>query len=377
MGSGCIGNTSGSKACVEKISAECVLYVGESIPSLGVCQNDTINETTALILSKLQTLATGEGITLSDITANCAFVTQSLANKDKNLSTLLQILFDNDCALNQLIVDLQNNIDAPYSFDLKCLSVANPTRDNITQELITQLCSLQTTVNNIVNQLANPETDDNTALIAALTDIAGNLLGTNISSCPTSSIQKTGQGANTMLKMVGFVPIGGVIEYNGSLGNFDQTGKGLASACMDNWALCNGQNGTKNKLGLVTAMATNIQGASPLASAIIAGDNDTLTNVGNIKGTPKVTLTSVNQIPDHFHVLNINPHSHNITTKISGNGGGGSNAAWNNSFGSSQTITTDSVTVSGSVGSIVNRTASQAIENRQPTYYGIFIQRIS
>lgn len=377
MGSGCIGNGSTIPNCPEKYSDKCVLYTGPSYESLGICTGDTVAGDTIIILDKLVALATGEGITLSDITANCAFVTQSLANKDKNLSTLLQILFDNDCALNQLIVDLQNNIDAPYSFDLKCLTVANPTRDNITQELITQLCAVQTTVNNIVNQLANPETDDNTALIAALTDIAGNLLGTNISACPTASIQKTGQGANTMLKMVGFVPVGGIISYKGSLGNFDQTGKGLASACMENWALCNGQNGTDNWLGFTPSMATNIQGASPLASAIIAGDNDTLTNVGNIKGTPKVTLTSVNQIPDHFHVLSINPHSHNITTKISGNGGGGSNAAWNNSFGSSQTITTDSVTVSGSVGSIVNRTASQAIENRQPTRYTIFIQRIS
>lgn len=376
MGSGCIGVNSFGNNCPEKYSDKCILYTGDPIESLGICTGDTLSEIENIILTKLQQYALGEGITLSGITANCDFVTQALANKDKNLFNLLQTLFDSDCSLRALITEVQNNQNPSYSFDLKCLTVANPTRDNITQELINQLCNLQSTVNSIVTQLENPETDDNTELITALTNIAGNLLGSNISACPTSSIVKTGTGATTQLNLVGFIPIGGIIEYNGSLGNFDQTGKGLASACLQNFALCNGQNGTKNKLGLVTAMATNIQGGTPLAQATISGDTDTLTNVGNIKGLPKVTLTSVNQIPDHQHNVTETPHTHTANGIIYqnspdfGNGGAGVDT-WGG------TVTTSASTTGVQVGSVKNRTASQAIENRQPTYYGIFIQRIS
>lgn len=372
----CNCSSSDYKCNGEKHSSNCIIYQGDTIELLGVCKGEPITKTMETIISLLQNYAEGEGIILSDITGNCPFVTQTLANQNKNLSNLIQILFNNQCTLRELIQQLEDDVNNPFSFDLKCLTTPpNPNKDQITQALIDLTCTINTKVNNIIEQLENDDSD--AEILNAVNNLIGNFIGSNILACPTSSIKKTGTGSSTQLQLLGFVPIGGVIEYNGSIGNFDQTGKGLASACMENWALCNGQNGTQNKLGFVTAMATqNIPGGTPLPQAVISGDIDTQTQVGNRKGTPKVTLTSPNQIPDHTHNLNDPGHSHTGEMIIHqdspdfGNGGAGLDT-W---FG---VINTSTSTTGITIGGVKNRTATQPIENRQPTVYSLFIQRIS
>lgn len=382
MGSGCISSSSNKDNCSEIFSDRCIVYTGDPIPSLGICQNDRLWEIEKVILDKIQEYANGEGILISDVTANCDFVQTFLANKDKNLYNLLQAAFDMGCSLRALIQEVQNNQQQPFSFNLKCLvTPTNPTRDQITQSLIDQLCDLTTTVNNIINQLEQPVDDNTPEILAAVQNLIGNYIGTNISSCPSASIQKTGSGSSTQLKMVGFVPIGGILPYAGSTANFDNTGKGLASACMDNFAICNGQNGTIDLRGWNFSGATrNVPGSNALLSgAEISADVDTQTQVGNRKGASKVTLSSVNQIPAHTHDVVDPGHSHTANhiasipinqTPEFGQGGAGTDLWVSNSA-------TSTNTTGITVGGVKNRTASESHENRQPTYYGIYIQRIS
>lgn len=95
MGSGCNGNWD-SDDCLNPISDKCVTYTGPPIPVLGICTGDTISETIQVIIDKLLSIveSDGGGITLNNITANCDFVQKSLVGKDKDLATMIQVLFD-------------------------------------------------------------------------------------------------------------------------------------------------------------------------------------------------------------------------------------------------------------------------------------------
>lgn len=381
MASGCNKNIDNRFNCPEQVSSHCVIYQGEAVPVFSICTGDTITETTEIILNQLIAHATGDGISLPSITGNCAYVTEILANKDKNISTLIQLLFDSQCTLQGYIDTINAQLPAPFAFDLGCLvTPANPSRDQILQAVVTKTCDIQNQVTQIVNDLATEDPNETTnTILTAVYNLVGNMLGTNINSCQ-NNIVKTGTGENTQLKFIGQNPIGTYLWGNYNLSSFDSTGLGLESAGMCGWALANGNNNTWDMRGLGPSGATNIPGPTLLPLVQANGDTSLTTNVGETRGQYKITLLP-SQLPNHQHVVTQTPHSHSYQqfNTTSGTGtefpleGVGQKGSVKFTKGAVATeLSQANITVEGIQG-----VSGQPHENRQPTRYGVWITRIS
>lgn len=377
MGSGCTKSSSKASSCFTKLSDECVVYTGApmTIGGIDICTNDTMAEVTAVILQNLLDLADGEGITIPDIVANCPYVTGILANKGISLTSRLQILYDAACNLDSRITILEAAVPPPASFDLKCL--APPTvisRDTVQQATIDKVCDINTQVTNILNQLADDTSDE--SLLNAVVELIGNKLLSQITSCQ-NNIVKTGSGATAALQFTGQIPIGGqFFSTKIPVAAFDISGKGLASAGMCGWAIANGNNGTEDMRGF-TASGSNsptIPGGALNAMVQPGLDTDLQMNIGSAKGAYKVTLLP-SQIPNHTHTVTQQPHSHTVNGIVGqnspdfGNGGAGYDL-----FQGS--VTTSSTTIDLQVGGVTGG-SGVAHENRPPTKYGMWIERIS
>jgi microcystin-dependent protein len=106
-----------------------------------------------------------------------------------------------------------------------------------------------------------------------------------------------------------------VVEYYGSLSNFDASGAGLGT-----WAniyLCNGGNGTPDKrgripVGAIQGVPSGPSGLNPFVDPNTPGNPNYALNTTS--GSNTVTLTT-NQIPSHTHnnVLNFTDPGHSHT----------------------------------------------------------------
>ena len=380
MGSGCDKRKLDSDFCLNPVSDKCVLYTGPDIPILGICTGDRLSEIEEVILNKLLGYSSGEGIEISTLTANCDFVINALAGKDKDLSSLIQVLFDQNCTLYQLIKDLENRKENPYPFNFRCLiTPPTPSRDQVIQSLINKVCEL----NNAVDRLLNPEEDggdedDGQSLKDTIEDITGNFIRSNIKAC-SNNMEITGWGKNTQMTLINQCPPGTVLFGNYDLTSFDPTGKGLRNRGFCGWALANGNNGTWDMRGLGASGATNIAGPPILPSVTIAGDSSTQTSVGSIVGLPKVLLT-INHIPEHEHNTSQVPHTHTVVTrepqsKVRRGTAMPEGNVWQDHL-TNVTKTTASSTVNISVTNIKNKTSNTRVDVRQPTRIGVWIQRV-
>ena len=132
------------------VSDRCVKYTGSNIPALGISTGDTLFSVENIIITKLLETLEGTEIDLSDTSVTCEFLTTILAAKDKTLANLMQMLVTASCTLRQLITEIDNQINAPYSFNTSCLSVTSTaTRDDILQAAIVKLCSVSTDLSTI------------------------------------------------------------------------------------------------------------------------------------------------------------------------------------------------------------------------------------
>lgn len=376
MGSGCTQQSSKRDSCFTKLSDECVLYTGEPLTIGGtqICTGDRMSEVTAVILQNLLDLAEADGITVPDIVSNCPYVTDILANKTTDLTVRLQTLYDAACDFNSRLVALETAVEPPYPFDLACLTPPSTiSRDTILQAAITKICQNTADITTIFNQLADDTSED--SILNAVKDLIGNMLISQISSC-ANNIVKTGTGATATLQFTGQIPIGGTTFGNFNINAFDNTGLGIASAGMCGWAICNGLNGTFDMRGFTPAGSNSsaIPGGA-LNTMVQPGlDTDLQNNIGARKGAYKVTLSS-SQLPNHQHTVTQQPHNHTAQGVVDqnspdyGNGGAGMDHF-------KGTVTTSSTTIDIQVGGIVGG-SGVAHENRPPTYYGIWIQRIS
>lgn len=113
------------------------------------------------------------------------------------------------------------------------------------------------------------------------------------------------------------VPIGGIIMWSGSFGDFDISGLGTNPGPMENWAVCNGNNSTPDLRGRfimgaiqipddsAPALPTGIdpgtayEGVNPSNWAM--GDNALGNGLG--QGEPHSKLTAA-QLPAHTHPIN-------------------------------------------------------------------------
>lgn len=370
MGSGCT-KSNVSNQCADPISDRCVLYTGEAIPVLGICTGDRLDEIEEVILNKLLEYAEGEGITLSEITGKCPFVTQFLVNSDKSLHSLIQGLFDNDCTLRQLITDLENGVEPPFSFDTKCLTVpTSANRNQIIQANINKTCELNTKVNDIIDQIGEITSqlgeDDEGGINDAIQEIVGNTLLDSISACQQHIIQKTGAGKNAKLSFIGLPPPGTMLFGVYNIADFDSTGKGLASRGMCGWNVANGLNNTVDMRGFTAAGATNGIPGPALKSQVQGLSVSMNTRAGH----NNVTLNS-SQLPDHEHEVTQQPHSHTYEGSDYGkHPAGGTNDEARGQRNKQTSSSVIDLQVKGLKGAF-----GQPVDVRQPTFYAMWIQR--
>ena len=163
-----------------------------------------------------------------------------------------------------------------------------------------------------------------------------------------------------------------VVEYYGSLANFDVTGAGLSANGFEDIYLCNGNNGTPDKRGRFAVGA--IQGVpggalSPVVDPFVSPANPNYA-LNTLAGENAVTLAAT-QIPAHTHANTINvtdpKHTHFIanpgstgdlidnTHSIADQYGAGGNSSYAlvNTSGTTATV---GLTSSNSTGISVNIT---------------------
>lgn len=385
MGTGCNKN-SPLDNCTDPVSDRCVKYTGVPIPALGICTGDTLNEITSVILEKVIGYASGEDIELQNITGNCEFVTLTLANKDKKLSTFIQQLFDNQCTLKAYIDAVDNKQEPPFPYDLKCLTITGTiNRDRVIQAVIDKTCQNSTDITNIINQLgaiSNPEDPDEPInpqdLIDNITQTVLTTVLGNIGSCQ-GGITRSGSGLQQTLVFNAFCPTGTLLFGVYPLSSFDNTGVGLPEKGMCGWYLANGNNGTTDMRGFTASGATNIQGPALLTQVQDGGDTDLVTSIGARKGVYKVKLTA-SQLASHTHIAEVNDtgHNHTVETVYTVGYGQSGNSGTNTVTRENRNTETTNVQKTGITVTIKNSPTSswgQAHENRPPTFYGVWIQR--
>lgn len=165
----------------------------------------------------------------------------------------------------------------------------------------------------------------------------------------------------------GRIPLGSIINFEGSHSQFDGTGRGN-SINTSGWALCNGQNGTPDLRGRVIISMSDVDVDYAL--------------VGNTGGSKNITL-SIGQLPSHSFTVtgttsSAGGHSHNLTAD-SDFGGSGTVVGLGGGTSNDSTLTTSaepnhSHTVTGTTNTIGN---GDEIDLRSPYYVLATIKRIS
>lgn len=369
MGSGCT-SSSNPYNCANPVSSNCVTYQGEAVPVFGVCRGDTISEVIAVIISELEGALDGTSITLSDVTADCEFISNQLAGKNKTLFNLIQILIDSSCTLKELIDDLDTQVNAAESFETKSITPTADTTQGVIQGIINKVDSLNTTVTDITGDLG---TEPITTVIA---EYAGNAVKNQIQS--GYGVTKSGSGESASVAFSAFVPPMCPIFCVANLSNFDATGKGKVDTAFSGYYICNGLNGTPDLRGFVTGGATNLPGIQgvTLNSIVDPTTNADLTyaaNIGDRKGEVKHQL-SINELPTFSVSGTTDAHSHSLSGLQAAVPAGEQFQSFNAVTTGGNGIETSSETV-GFTSDPIGQNYKH--ENRQPTYYGYFIMRLS
>lgn len=290
------------------VSSDCVIWMGDPIPLLGVCKGDPITFLELQIIEKLKELLDRDSSQLSDFDpSTCPALRDKLLGKEPVLADLLQIIWTNQCTLSQAIAALSQKVDeqkpVPFPFQLGCISVPGSvtTTDTILQAVIKKVCDLQTQVGNLAPSV------DNAIQVKIVEYLEQVLKGQG-----NRGILKKQVGASTSFLFNSFVPPYCPIPYFGPVSNFDATGKGLAGTAYEGWLLLSGNNGVPDVRGrALVAAVKDIPGPALDAEVdpTIAANAGTNYIPGTKFGTSFVKLTA-NQLPSHSHAVNDPGHNH-------------------------------------------------------------------
>jgi microcystin-dependent protein len=272
--------------CAEIVSDQCVKYTGIDVPVLGIQKGDSLSYVEQALIEFLTSTLDGTGIKI-DIPSEiiCELVQQYLPTcGDITVVDLITALIKAAC-------DLQEQVDAVVAdvatieanYDVECLSGVTSTSGThaILQAVISKVCDLEVDLAALALDV-----DTNYVKLSELNSLIQAYIDST-SSAITQQYQK----------MVPYT----VVEYYGSLSNFDGSGAGIAGLGWDKVYLCNGNNGTPDKRGRIGVGA--IQGVG-------GGILDPVVDPGN-PGNPNYSLLTTagsntetlntSQIPSHTH----------------------------------------------------------------------------
>lgn len=370
MGTGC-GNSSNFGRCPEndRTSSHCVVWQGESFPTLGICTGDTLTEVEDVVLRKILDFAEGKGIKISDLSVGCEDLNTELKNSDKTLFTILDIILKKECSMSEAIKQLQLKVDGlEYNLNYEGLCESITTNQQGQQCVIDTVKSLKQQLTALEQQLGVISNSSNSSTITQIVNnLVGDTLAQKIQSC-NAGIQKQGSGANTVLNFVGIVPPGGYLWGEFDISKFDSTGMGTDIYC--GYALANGRNNTIDMRNEIPSMASNIPGVSR------SFDIREVTSIGDRKGA-NFKVINKNNVPDHEHEVNDPGHKHDVQVRnnnkvVGKNSGGGEHATDT----SSNIINTGVSATNITVGAVKGE-KGVPFDVRQSTIYQVWVKRVS
>lgn len=280
--------------CTEIVSDKCVKYTGIDIPVLGIQNGDSLSYVEQALIEFLTSTLDGSGIKPNiDPEIICSVVLQYLPTcGELSANDLFVALIKATCEIQDKIVEFTvafEDLNSTYITD--CFEVAGSSSNthDVLQSVIYALCDLKVDVAALALDL-----DTNYVKIA------------DINSLIQAYLDSQSVSTKYYTKMVPYT----VVEYYGSLSNFDASGAGIG-----NWEqiyLCNGNNGTPDKRGRSPIGA--IQGVgggslNPVVDPVFPGNANYA--LGSVAGANTVTLTTL-QLPAHVHnnVLAFNDPGH-------------------------------------------------------------------
>jgi microcystin-dependent protein len=273
--------------CVETTSDKCVRYTGNAVEELSIETGDSLYVVEQALIDAVVSFLDGTGIDITiDPTAYCSLVTGYLPVSPTvtppTAVQLFEALVKAACNLQTQCTSINstlNILNADYTID--CLTGVTASSDThaIVQAVINKLCDLGVDLAALALDV-----DTNYVKLSDLDTLIQNYL---------DSISASTQYYN---KMVPYT----VVEYYGSLSNFDVTGAGLGD--WDKIYLCNGQNGTPDKRGRVPVGAIQLVPGGTLNAAVNpATPGNPNYALGDVSGANTITLDAT-QIPSHTHI---------------------------------------------------------------------------
>jgi len=357
--------------CAQTVSDKCVRYTGVDIPSLGISNGDTLLHVEQQLSTYLQSTLDATGIKLAISPSElCEIVSKYLPNVN-NITALdlFKALKDASCDLQTQVTTLATTVESLNNYctsgccDTMCLILPeNPTIKDVVMALVDKVCQLITDVAALGYDL---ETN------YVKTENLNELIAIYLSS-------QTPENKN-YLKMVPYV----AYEYYGNLAGFG--GTGIGTGVWEQVYLCNGQNGTPDRRGVVAVGATDgSMGAYNYYPAVDPATSGNPTYVkGSLQGANKVSLV-VDNLPSHTHpgtTATAQPHHHIQGSESLYSFYGGGDPYLNRGWGTGGNITayskqnTSDTVVSVSVN-VATQGGNQPHNNYQPgigCYYIMYI----
>lgn len=349
--------------CTEIVSDRCVKYTGIDIPILEIKTGDSLSYVEQALIQFLVSTLDGSGIKITlPQTVYCDVVKKYLPTcGDVTALNLFETLVKATCDLQEQIDDINatlTTLNADYT--IGCLTGVTASSDThaIVQAIITKLCQIDVALTAL-----SINVNTNYVKIADINTYIANYI---------ASIGTSTKYYNRMVPYtaVEFYPTPAIMA------NFSATGAGIVGTDWEKIYLCNGNNGTPDKRGVVPVGATSGMGGGPMNSKVNPGGfNPNYTLGGPIQGDNSVTLT-VATIPSHTHVATVNltdpGHTHEYDTVCCASGGGDSSRQSVPSTGTTQSSQT------GITVSITNANTGDGLphQNNQPAlacYYIIYL----
>lgn len=270
--------------CTEIVSDQCVKYTGIDIPVLGIQTGDSLSYVEQSLIGFLTSCLDGTGIKpVIDPEIICELVNKYLPNcGDLTAVDLFNALIKAACDLQAQIdaIVLQlATLEGPY--DVDCLLGVNATSGTheILQAVITKLCTLAAD------------------FAAFVIDVETNYVKKSELCALVEACLPTPGVTQYKDRMVPYT----VVEYYGSLANFDLTGAGVAANGFDKIYLCNGNNGTPDKRGRIPVGAIQGVGGGPLDPSVDPSNPANPNYALNTTTGANAIVLSPAQIPSHTH----------------------------------------------------------------------------
>lgn len=314
-----MGCTNCYNGCTEIISDKCVKYTGIDVPILGILNGDSLSVVEQSLIEFLTSTLDGTGIKpFIDPEIICTLVQDNLPDcGDLTIVDLINALIKSVCFIEEQVVALESKFsELEQGYTIDCLEGSpDPTSTyEVLQAAIVKICQLGVDLEALALDL-----DTNYVKLDELDALIQEYLDS----------QSGGGDVQYYNRMVPYT----VVEYYGTLANFDSSGAGLANLGWDKIYLCNGQNGTPDKRGRSPIGSTALQGGGALDSEVTpGGGNPSYPAAFNKNGVNQVSLTE-SQLPSHTHTATVsnktitpNPHTHTYVAPLTSGdhpGGGG------------------------------------------------------